>query len=217
MQSAFPDKIGWFFIMQYRLAENSFELAFRIIGREFPYPFPKNDLVSRGFCRYGIPDDGGNDSHEKRISALHNFVQGPRDSPTLIFPFYMGINEKPVTPFMGRRLGPPLFERLIGASEVGQEKGRMLCIKQFRIKQVDPWTLPQQRTWPIITPSSETTRRFTAIISYGKTFFKLFSPWKDMLGDELFKKSIAYLYGTNWHGKTPYSMGLLQLDDQRIG
>jgi hypothetical protein len=157
-----------------------------------PYPFPKMTSF-QGFADMEYPMMV-NDSHNDDI-RFSQFVQDHEIAHTY-FPFYMGINESRYA-FMDEGWATT-FELLIGTSEVGKEKAETLY-KQFRI---DRWIHDRSTAedLPIITPSSE-LRGGYGNNSYGKPSLSYFA-LKDMLGDELFKKSL-HAYMDNWHGKHP--------------
>ena len=157
-----------------------------------PYPFPKMTSF-QGFADMEYPMMV-NDSHTGDI-RFSQFVQDHEIAHTY-FPFYMGINESRYA-FMDEGWATT-FERLIGASEVGQEKADNLY-KQFRINR---WIhdVATAEDLPIITPSSE-LRGGYGNNSYGKPSLSYFA-LKDMLGDELFKKAL-HSYMNNWNGKHP--------------
>ncbi len=157
-----------------------------------PYPFPKMTSF-QGFADMEYPMMV-NDSHTDDIHFAQ-FVQDHEIAHTF-FPFYMGINESRYA-FMDEGWATT-FERLIGASEVGQEKADELY-KEFRINR---WIhdAATAEDLPIITPSSE-LRGGYGNNSYGKPSLSYFA-LKDMLGDELFKKAL-HTYMDNWNGKHP--------------
>jgi len=157
-----------------------------------PYPFPKMTSF-QGFADMEYPMMV-NDSHFDDI-RFAQFVQDHEIAHTF-FPFYMGINESRYA-FMDEGWATT-FERLIGASEVGQEKADELY-KHFRI---DRWIHDASTVedLPIITPSSE-LRGGYGNNSYGKPSLSYFA-LKDMLGDDLFKKAL-HTYMDNWNGKHP--------------
>ena len=157
-----------------------------------PYPFPKMTSFE-GFADMEYPMMV-NDSHTDDIK-FSQFVQDHEIAHTY-FPFYMGINESRYA-FMDEGWATT-FERLIGASEVGQDKADNLY-KQFRI---NGWIHDRATAedLPIITPSSE-LRGGYGNNSYGKPSLSYFA-LKDMLGDELFKKAL-HTYMDNWNGKHP--------------
>ncbi|SDP57427.1 hypothetical protein SAMN05428975_1875 [Mucilaginibacter sp. OK268] len=157
-----------------------------------PYPFPKMTSF-QGFADMEYPMMV-NDSHNADI-RFSQFVQDHEIAHTY-FPFYMGINESRYA-FMDEGWATT-FERLIGASEVGQEKADALY-KNFRVER---WIndASTAEDLPVITPSSE-LRGGYGNNSYGKPSLSYFA-LKDMLGDALFKKAL-HGYMDRWHGKHP--------------
>lgn len=157
-----------------------------------PYPFPKMTSF-QGFADMEYPMMV-NDSHNADIH-FSQFVQDHEIAHTY-FPFYMGINESRYA-FMDEGWATT-FERLIGASEVGQEKADALY-KSFRVER---WIsdAATAEDLPVITPSSE-LRGGYGNNSYGKPSLSYFA-LKDMLGDALFKKAL-HGYMDRWHGKHP--------------
>ena len=157
-----------------------------------PYPFPKMTSF-QGFADMEYPMMV-NDSHNADIH-FSQFVQDHEIAHTY-FPFYMGINESRYA-FMDEGWATT-FERLIGASEVGQEKADALY-KSFRVER---WIgdAATAEDLPVITPSSE-LRGGYGNNSYGKPSLSYFA-LKDMLGDALFKRSL-HGYMDRWHGKHP--------------
>jgi hypothetical protein len=157
-----------------------------------PYPFPKMTAF-QGFADMEYPMMV-NDSHTEDI-RFSQFVQDHEIAHTY-FPFYMGINESRYA-YMDEGWATT-FERLIGASEVGQEKADELY-KSFR---VEGWinNASTSEDLPVITPSSE-LRAGYGNNAYGKPSLSYFA-LKDMLGDALFKKALHGYMG-RWHGKHP--------------
>lgn len=157
-----------------------------------PYPFPKMTSF-QGYADMEYPMMV-NDSHNDDVH-FSQFVQDHEIAHTY-FPFYMGINESRYA-FMDEGWATT-FERLIGASEVGQKQADDLY-KQFRI---DGWIhhAVTAEDLPVITPSSE-LRGGYGNNSYGKPSLSYFA-LKDMLGDDLFKKAL-HTYMDNWNGKHP--------------
>jgi hypothetical protein len=157
-----------------------------------PYPFPKMTAF-QGFADMEYPMMV-NDSHTEDL-RFSQFVQDHEIAHTY-FPFYMGINESRYA-FMDEGWATT-FERLIGASEVGQEKADELY-KNFR---VESWIndASTSEDLPVITPSSE-LRSGYGNNAYGKPSLSYFA-LKDMLGDALFKKAL-HGYMDRWHGKHP--------------
>ena len=157
-----------------------------------PYPFPKMTSF-QGFADMEYPMMV-NDSHNDDVH-FSQFVQDHEIAHTF-FPFYMGINESRYA-FMDEGWATT-FERLIGASEVGQEKADALY-KQFRINGWIHHAVTAEDL-PIITPSSE-LRGGYGNNSYGKASLSYFAV-KDLLGDVLFKKAL-HGYMDRWNGKHP--------------
>ncbi|MDN3549281.1 M1 family metallopeptidase [Mucilaginibacter aquaedulcis] len=157
-----------------------------------PYPFPKMTAF-QGFADMEYPMMV-NDSHTEDI-RFSQFVQDHEIAHTY-FPFYMGINESRYA-YMDEGWATT-FERLIGASEVGQEKADELY-KSFR---VEGWinNASTSEDLPVITPSSELKAGY-GNNAYGKPSLSYFA-LKDMLGDALFKKAL-HGYMDRWHGKHP--------------
>jgi len=157
-----------------------------------PYPFPKM-TVFQGFADMEYPMMV-NDSPEKDLQFAQ-LVQDHEIAHTY-FPFYMGINESRYA-FMDEGWATT-FELLIGRAENG-EKAADEFYRRFRVTRWihDPSTAEDL---PIITPSSE-LRAGYGNNSYGKASLSYLA-LKDMLGDELFKKSL-HAYMDRWHGKHP--------------
>ncbi len=157
-----------------------------------PYPFPKMTAFE-GYADMEYPMMV-NDSYE---SDLHfaEFVEDHEIAHTY-FPFYMGINETRYG-FMDEGWATT-FERLLGATEVGQAKADSLY-KDFRI---NGWihSAATGEDLPIITPGTE-QREGLGDNEYGKPSLSYFA-LKDLLGDDLFKKALQF-YMANWHGKHP--------------
>jgi len=190
MQSAFPDKSKDFH-HAVQAGRNSLSwLSHNWPG--VPYPYPKMTSF-QGFADMEYPMMV-NDSHFDDV-RFAQFVQDHEIAHTW-FPFYMGTNESRYA-FMDEGWATT-FERLIGTSEVGQEKADALY-KQFRI---NGWIHDRSTAedLPIITPSSE-LRAGYGNNSYGKPSLSYFA-LKDLLGDELFKKAL-HTYMENWNGKHP--------------
>ncbi|TDN40143.1 M1 family peptidase [Hymenobacter sp. UV11] len=157
-----------------------------------PYPFPKM-TVFQGFADMEYPMMV-NDSPEKDLQFAQ-LVQDHEIAHTY-FPFYMGINESRYA-FMDEGWATT-FELLIGRVENG-EKAADEFYRKFRVTRWihDPSTAEDL---PVITPSSE-LRSGYGNNSYGKASLSYLA-LKDMLGDELFKKSL-HAYMDRWHGKHP--------------
>jgi len=157
-----------------------------------PYPFPKMTAF-QGFADMEYPMMV-NDSKQDDL-PFAQMVQDHEIAHTY-FPFYMGINESRYA-FMDEGWATT-FELLIGRSEVGNQQAETKY-KQFRITR---WIhdASTAEDLPIITPSSELKAGYSNN-SYGKPSLSYLA-LKDMLGDELFKKSL-HAYMDRWHGKHP--------------
>ncbi|MGI4738206.1 MAG: M1 family metallopeptidase [Janthinobacterium lividum] len=156
-----------------------------------PYPFPKM-TVFQGFADMEYPMMV-NDSPEKDVDFAQ-FVQDHEIAHTY-FPFYMGINESRYA-FMDEGWATT-FELLIGRTERGAAADDL-----YRKFRVDRWIHDRSTAedLPIITPSSEQRSGYgnNAYVKPSLSYLAL----KDMLGDELFKKSL-HAYMDRWHGKHP--------------
>ncbi|MBV8251981.1 MAG: M1 family metallopeptidase [Chitinophaga sp.] len=113
------------------------------------------------------------------------------------FPFYMGINETRYA-FMDEGWATT-FEYLIGISEKGQQAADDFY-KRFRVQYyiADPSTEEDQ---PIISMSTQVSEMGYGSNAYGKPSLAYLA-LKDLLGDELFKKSL-HVYMDTWNGKHP--------------
>ncbi|UOQ98954.1 M1 family metallopeptidase [Hymenobacter sp. 5317J-9] len=157
-----------------------------------PYPFPKMTAF-QGFADMEYPMMV-NDSPQKD-PKFAQFVQDHEIAHTY-FPFYMGINESRYA-YMDEGWATT-FERLINTAENGAATADEFY-KQFRVSR---WINDRSTAedLPIITPSSE-LRAGYGNNAYGKPSLSYFA-LKDMLGDDLFKKSL-HEYMARWHGKHP--------------
>ncbi|MGI4834584.1 MAG: M1 family metallopeptidase [Janthinobacterium lividum] len=157
-----------------------------------PYPFPKMTVV-QGFADMEYPMMV-NDSPEGDLKFAQ-LVQDHEIAHTY-FPFYMGINESRYA-FMDEGWATT-FELLIGRVENGAAQADDFY-RKFRVVRYinDPSTAEDL---PIITPSSELKAGY-GNNSYGKASLSYLA-LKDMLGDELFKKSL-HEYMARWHSKHP--------------
>ena len=157
-----------------------------------PYPFPKMTVV-QGFADMEYPMMV-NDSPEQDLKFAQ-LVQDHEIAHTY-FPFYMGINESRYA-FMDEGWATT-FELLIGRVENGEAAADEFY-RKFRVVRYinDPSTAEDL---PIITPSSE-LRAGYGNNAYGKPSLSYLA-LKDMLGDELFKKSL-HAYMARWHSKHP--------------
>ncbi|MBC6611236.1 M1 family metallopeptidase [Hymenobacter sp. BT507] len=157
-----------------------------------PYPFPKMTVV-QGFADMEYPmmvnDSPQDDLQFAQLVEDHEIAH-------TWFPFYMGINESRYA-FMDEGWATT-FELLIGRAENGAAKADEFY-KRFRVNRWihDPSTAEDL---PIITPSSELKAGY-GNNAYGKPSLSYLA-LKDMLGDELFKKSL-HAYMDRWHGKHP--------------
>ena len=113
------------------------------------------------------------------------------------FPFFMGINETRYA-FMDEGWATA-FEYLIGEAENGKDFNDN-AFKNFRVKRYinDPSTEEYQ---PVISLSTQVTGIGYGNNSYVKPAFSYLA-LKDLLGDDLFKKSLHH-YMNTWSGKHP--------------
>jgi hypothetical protein len=157
-----------------------------------PYPYPKMTVV-QGFADMEYPMMV-NDSPVEDLKFAQ-LVQDHEIAHTY-FPFYMGINESRYA-FMDEGWATT-FELLIGRAENGAAQADDFY-RKFRVVRYinDPSTAEDL---PIITPSSELKAGY-GNNSYGKASLSYLA-LKDMLGDELFKKSL-HEYMARWHSKHP--------------
>lgn len=158
-----------------------------------PYPYSKMTAF-QGFADMEYPMMV-NDS-QVGDAFFAQFVQDHEIAHTY-FPFYMGINETRYA-FMDEGWATT-FEYLIGIAEHGKETADK-AYKEFRINHYikDPSTEEDQ---PIITMSTQVSDAGYGNNSYGKASLSYLA-LKDMLGDELFKKSLHF-YMDTWNGKHP--------------
>ena len=157
------------------------------------YPFPKSTII-QGFADMEYPmmanDSPQDDDAIQRFIAEHEVGHS-------YFPFYMGINEHRYG-FMDEGW-TTAFENLIGQADLDKEKANTF-FKQFRVAS---WAVnPSDETQvPIITPVNMLSGKGMGENEYGKPALAYLA-LKDMLGDELFKKSL-HGFMDNWHGKHP--------------
>ncbi|MBF8456208.1 M1 family metallopeptidase [Kaistella sp. G5-32] len=169
------------------------------------YPFPTMTAF-QGFADMEFPmmvNDSSipDDLADSRQTADHEIAH-------TYFPFFMGINETRYA-FMDEGWATT-FEYLIGESENGKSFTDKAFIN-FRVKRYinDPSTEEDQ---PVISLSTQVSGSGYGNNSYVKPAFSYLA-LKDMLGDDLFKKSLHY-YMDIWNGKHPmpwdffYSMNL---------
>jgi hypothetical protein len=158
-----------------------------------PYPFPKSTIV-QGFADMEYPmmanDSRQDDDVIQRFIAEHEVGHS-------YFPFYMGINEHRYG-FMDEGW-TTAFENLIGTADLGK-KDASDFFKQFRVAG---WaTNPGDETQiPIITPVNILSGQAMGHNEYGKPALAYLA-LKDMLGDELFRKSL-HGFMDRWNGKHP--------------
>jgi hypothetical protein len=158
-----------------------------------PYPFPKSTIV-QGTADMEYPmmanDSPQDDDMIQRFITEHEIGH-------TYFPFYMGINEHRYG-FMDEGW-TTAFENLIGQADLGKEKASGF-FKQFR---VNGWARnPTDETQiPIITPVNVLSGRGMGDNEYGKPALAYLA-LKDMLGDDLFKKSL-HGFMDRWNGKHP--------------
>jgi hypothetical protein len=158
-----------------------------------PYPFSKMTAF-QGFADMEYPMMCNDSQVGDPVFA--QLVQDHEVAHTY-FPFYMGINETRYA-FMDEGWATT-FEYLIGIAQHGKEAADNFY-KDFRVKAYinDVSTEEDQ---PIITMSSQVTGPGYGNNSYGKASLSYLA-LKDMLGDDLFKKSL-HAYMDNWNGKHP--------------
>ncbi|KIA90467.1 M1 family metallopeptidase [Kaistella jeonii] len=169
------------------------------------YPFPTMTAF-QGFADMEFPmmvNDSSipDDMADSRQTADHEIAH-------TYFPFFMGINETRYA-FMDEGWATT-FEYLIAESENGKSFTDKAFIN-FRVKRYinDPSTEEDQ---PVISLSTQVSGLGYGNNSYVKPAFSYLA-LKDMLGDDLFKKSLHY-YMHTWNGKHPmpwdffYSMNL---------
>ena len=158
-----------------------------------PYPFSKTTIF-RGFADMEYPmmanDSSFPDPTFARFVAEHEILHS-------WFPFYMGINE--------RRYGfmdegwTTAFENMIGTNDLGKERADQF----FKMFRVSDWINNPSADGdiPIITAGDAMTGRGIGNNQYGKAALAYLA-LKDLLGDELFKKSL-HEFMSRWHGKHP--------------
>jgi hypothetical protein len=158
------------------------------------YPFPTMTAF-QGFADMEFPmmvNDSSipDDLKDSRQTADHEIAH-------TYFPFFMGINETRYA-FMDEGWATT-FEYLIGESENGKSFTDKAFIN-FRVKRYinDPSTEEDQ---PVISLSTQVSGAGYGNNSYIKPAFSYLA-LKDLLGDDLFKKSLHY-YMDTWNGKHP--------------
>ena len=159
-----------------------------------PYPFPKMTAF-QGFADMEYPMMV-NDASTGGNLVFARLVQDHEIAHSY-FPFYMGINESRYA-FMDEGWATAL-ELLIGRSELDASKADNMY-KQFR---VNDWINDRssEEDLPIITPANVLNSAAYGNNAYGKPALGYLA-LRDMLGDELFKKSL-HEYMSRWHGKHP--------------
>ena len=159
-----------------------------------PYPFAKTTIV-QGYADMEYPMMVNDDTNQD--PAFSQFVAEHEIAHTW-FPFYMGINESTYG-FMDEGWATT-FEYLIGQVDLGKEKATE-NYKQFRvnrwIKNPNIKTIQQ----PIVMRGELQSGRILGDNEYGKPSLAYLA-LKDMLGDDLFKKSL-HTFMDRWHGKHP--------------
>ncbi len=158
-----------------------------------PYPFPKSTII-QGFADMEYPmmanDSPQDDDIMQRFIAEHEVGHS-------YFPFYMGINEHRYG-FMDEGW-TTAFENMIAQDDMGKEKANKF-FQQFRVAN---WALnpTDESQIPIITPVNVLSGEAMGNNEYGKPALAYLA-LKDMLGDELFKKSL-HGFMDRWNGKHP--------------
>ncbi|KRD12766.1 aminopeptidase [Flavobacterium sp. Root901] len=158
-----------------------------------PYPFSKMTAF-QGFADMEYPmmcnDSQMDDPKFAQLVQDHEVAH-------TYFPFFMGINETRYA-FMDEGWATT-FEYLIGIAEHGKEAADKFY-KEFRVEQYinDKSTEEDQ---PIISMSTQVSGPGYGNNSYGKASLSYIA-LKDLLGDDLFKKSLHH-YMETWNGKHP--------------
>jgi hypothetical protein len=158
-----------------------------------PYPFPKSTII-QGVADMEYPmmanDSPQDDSVFQRFVAEHEVGHS-------YFPFYMGINEHRYA-FMDEGW-TTAFENMIATADMGKVAADEF-FKQFR---VNGWAVdPNDETQvPVIVPGNLLGGQALGHNEYGKPALAYLA-LKDMLGDELFRKSL-HGFMDRWNGKHP--------------
>jgi hypothetical protein len=191
-QSAYKSKGSGKFINQVKHIQHSLDW----FSNNWPgvaYPFPKSTII-QGFADMEYPmmanDSPQEDDTFQRFVAEHEIAHS-------YFPFYMGINE--------HRYGymdegwTTAFENMLAHSDMGKEKANDF----FKLFRVNGWaSSPSEETQiPIITPTNVLSGQGLGHNEYGKAACAYLG-LKDMLGDDLFKKSLQG-FMARWNGKHP--------------
>ncbi len=159
-----------------------------------PYPFPKTTIV-QGYAGMEYPMMVNDETYPDPVFS--QFVAEHEIAHTW-FPFYMGINESSYG-FMDEGWATT-FEYLIGQVDLGKEKAAE-NYKQFRVNRWIKNPSIKEVQQPIITRGELTSGRILGDNEYGKPSLAYLA-LKDMLGDELFRKSL-HEFMSRWHGKHP--------------
>lgn len=166
-------------------------LSFHLPG--VPYPYEKT-TVFQGYAGMEYPmmanDESYSDTTFSKFVAEHEIAH-------TYFPFYMGTNETRYG-FMDEGWATT-FEYFFNIHEMGKEAADEFY-KTFRVQgwAKDP---SADASLPIITPATNLTGIALGSNEYGKPSL-CYIALKDMLGDDLFKKSL-HEYMNRWHGKHP--------------
>lgn len=158
-----------------------------------PYPFSKMTAF-QGFADMEYPMMCNDSQMGDPVFA--QLVQDHEVAHTY-FPFYMGINETRYA-FMDEGWATT-FEYLIGIAEHGKEAADKFY-KDFRVKDYIS-DRSAEEDQPVISMSTQVSGPGYGNNSYGKASLSYLA-LKDMLGDDLFKKSL-HAYMDNWNGKHP--------------
>ncbi|OXB05356.1 aminopeptidase [Flavobacterium plurextorum] len=158
-----------------------------------PYPYSKMTAF-QGFADMEYPMMC-NDSH-MGDPLLAQLVQDHEVAHTY-FPFFMGINETRYA-FMDEGWATT-FEYLIKIAEHGKDAADKFY-KGFRVKKYIT-DLSTEEDQPIISMSTQVSGAGYGNNSYGKASLSYLA-LKDLLGDDLFKKSLHH-YMDTWNGKHP--------------
>ncbi len=159
-----------------------------------PYPFPKTTIV-QGYAGMEYPMMVNDETYPDPVFS--QFVAEHEIAHTW-FPFYMGINESSYG-FMDEGWATT-FEYLIGQVDLGKEKAAE-NYKQFRVNRWIKNPSIKEVQQPIITRGELQSGRILGDNEYGKPSLAYLA-LKDLLGDELFKKSL-HEFMARWHGKHP--------------
>lgn len=158
-----------------------------------PYPFSKMTAF-QGFADMEYPMMCNDSQMGDPVFA--QLVQDHEVAHTY-FPFYMGINETRYA-FMDEGWATT-FEYLIGIAEHGKAAADKFY-QDFRVKDYIS-DVSTEEDQPIISMSTQVSGPGYGNNSYGKASLSYLA-LKDMLGDDLFKKSL-HAYMDNWNGKHP--------------